>query len=1117
MSTETTRLIESSLRGDRQAFGRIVERYQNLVSGMTYSMTGDMSASEDLAQDTFVLAWRKLGQLEKRDSLAPWLCGIARNLSRSWLRRQSKATTVPLDEVPAEPAESMEDLETEDRRSEAVWAALSQMDALYREPLVLYYRQERSVRDIAKALELTEDCVKQRLSRGRKMLREEVARMVEDTLEETRPGKAFTAGVLAALPTLPVTGAPGPGGHTASLAQTAGVVGWIAGHKLLAALSILVMVLGGVWGAHQLLSQGEAEGFKGIKVPPDVVTAAQPASEPGDNFGGAESGTEGIDESFSGANEGADGSSASVEGVVVYRDTGKPASGMRVVLGTESDLLDEAVTGDDGRFHLQGLPSGKYAMMAYDVRYEETPEDWLRSEPAELDLSEGGRHTGVRIEVPPQGGEIAGKVYDKQTKEPLRGIRVYASKAGEHTYSATTLADGTYCVLAVPEGEWRVQVFGEGILAAKGEQVVYVKTGEATHFDVDLDRGAPISGLVQDQEGRPVSDVVVIADLMRGGQRRSFAGYLKSGEDGTFVACGACPGDMAVFRARRDNLRSHVAVLDSVQRDGGNSVVITLLPGRKVSGRFVDEFGEPVEATLNHRSAIGKTQASWWVESGDASATFEVFLPEGSHEIKGLPEDLPRNTLQPVKQIEVGPEPLSEIEVPVITKKETAGNYNLQGVVVSEDGQPLARTRVFLAGRDDTNFSYFRETRTDEHGRFSFPGLADSLYGVEATPGEPFEESSFDNINPRHTSDVKLVVRKMASFQGRASDAQSGRPLTEFSVEIGGINEHFGTPIPGKKAKISSNDGRFSLPIRLDDNWYVRVSAERYKPATEFGGGARPGETIGPVEFRLEPGLVVSGVVRDEGGEALGGAYVGGEFFNDVNEAQRKAITVTGSDGRFEIGSVPDDMSTLYVWKEGYAVTEVPVEDSLVVTLRTGGVVEGMVQVEGPVIPARMTVVTLPVDFQGSAWTPVDDDGAYRHESLRPGRYRLMASLRDEAGNALGQYYLDEVVEVADGLTTKLDITVALGIGHIDGLTLEREQPSGPYSLNCRMGAFSLVVRSDESGRYSFENLPAGHGEISILEPSPAGGTRSESRTLFEFTLAPGEHLQQDLEIAEEE
>jgi len=83
-------LIAASLAGDRQAFGQIVERYQNLICSIAYSATGSLSQSEDLAQETFITAWKGLRDLREAAKLRAWLCGIARNLLNNSLRRSRR-------------------------------------------------------------------------------------------------------------------------------------------------------------------------------------------------------------------------------------------------------------------------------------------------------------------------------------------------------------------------------------------------------------------------------------------------------------------------------------------------------------------------------------------------------------------------------------------------------------------------------------------------------------------------------------------------------------------------------------------------------------------------------------------------------------------------------------------------------------------------------------------------------------------------------------------------------------------------------------------------------------------------------------------------------------------
>jgi len=199
-------LVAATLAGDRRAFGQIVERYQRLLCSLAYSATGQLSQSEDLAQDTFVDAWRQLATLREPEKLRSWLCGILRfkisHLRRADGRepvRQAESIDDSADFLPSndQPAP---DLAAHNEEQALMWSALQRVPENYREPLILYYREHRSIEHVAAALDLTEDNVKQRLARGRKILQEQVLAFVEGALERSTPGRVFTLAVLAALP-----------------------------------------------------------------------------------------------------------------------------------------------------------------------------------------------------------------------------------------------------------------------------------------------------------------------------------------------------------------------------------------------------------------------------------------------------------------------------------------------------------------------------------------------------------------------------------------------------------------------------------------------------------------------------------------------------------------------------------------------------------------------------------------------------------------------------------------------------------------------------------------------------------------------------------------------------
>lgn len=215
--------------GDREAFGRIVERHQALVCSLAYSACGTLGTSEDMAQETFIAAWHRLRELREPGKLRHWLCGIVRNIAANAVRRDLRRGGAPESlEAVADEASSGDDpaAQAVTREEETLlWRTLAEMPASYREPLVLFYREDQSVAEVALKLDLTEDTVKQRLSRGRAMLRDEMAALVESTLKRTRPGSAFTVGVLVALPMISASAASAALTAGATASTSAGAAG----------------------------------------------------------------------------------------------------------------------------------------------------------------------------------------------------------------------------------------------------------------------------------------------------------------------------------------------------------------------------------------------------------------------------------------------------------------------------------------------------------------------------------------------------------------------------------------------------------------------------------------------------------------------------------------------------------------------------------------------------------------------------------------------------------------------------------------------------------------------------------------------------------------------------
>ena len=233
-------LVAESRRGNRAAFERLVRKYQGMVAGVIYSICGDFHRSEDMAQETFLSAWKSLSGMNDPEKLSPWLCQIARrkaiDFQRASSRDKSRLTRLfPLSAAAAD-SPQQEALAAEER--EMLWRVLSELPQPYRETMVLYYRQDQSASALALATESTEEAVRQRLTRGRAMLREQMAGILERNLVRSAPSPAFAVAVMAALPAMTPPAAKaatlGAAAKGSTVLGSGGAMAW--GSSLLGAL-----------------------------------------------------------------------------------------------------------------------------------------------------------------------------------------------------------------------------------------------------------------------------------------------------------------------------------------------------------------------------------------------------------------------------------------------------------------------------------------------------------------------------------------------------------------------------------------------------------------------------------------------------------------------------------------------------------------------------------------------------------------------------------------------------------------------------------------------------------------------------------------------------------------
>ena len=181
MNQNDAELIQHSLQGDQDAFAALVRKYQKGVHALAWRKIGDFHIAQEITQDTFLKAYKNLGDLKNYNSFAGWLYVIAARLCYDW--RQKNATPVAsLDNIDASEVDHVsysrytaekQAAEADATRREVVKKLLQKLPESERTVITLFYLGEMTINAIGEFLGVSPNTVKSRLSRARNRLKKE--------------------------------------------------------------------------------------------------------------------------------------------------------------------------------------------------------------------------------------------------------------------------------------------------------------------------------------------------------------------------------------------------------------------------------------------------------------------------------------------------------------------------------------------------------------------------------------------------------------------------------------------------------------------------------------------------------------------------------------------------------------------------------------------------------------------------------------------------------------------------------------------------------------------------------------------------------------------------------
>ena len=204
---DDVKLIHKILLGDDAAFGILVEKYQKSVHTLVWRKIGDYHYAEDIVQDAFLQAYKKLSTLKNPNQFAGWLYVIANRLCIDWMRKQ-KFVMQSLQDTPIEEIEKASYTRhvSEQRQTEStehchvlVRNLLEKLPESERTVVILHYLDEMPMKQIGKFLGVSANTIASRLHRARKRLQVNQELLAQEILDDAQLSENLKENIMSPL------------------------------------------------------------------------------------------------------------------------------------------------------------------------------------------------------------------------------------------------------------------------------------------------------------------------------------------------------------------------------------------------------------------------------------------------------------------------------------------------------------------------------------------------------------------------------------------------------------------------------------------------------------------------------------------------------------------------------------------------------------------------------------------------------------------------------------------------------------------------------------------------------------------------------------------------------
>lgn len=765
------------------------------------------------------------------------------------------------------------------------------------------------------------------------------------------------------------------------------------------------------------------------------------------------------------------------------------------------------------------------------------------------------------------GAAVEGFVREQETGRPLMGVEVICNPDdgtgvfhGNDDASVHTDEEGQYRITGLVPGRYKLLCTSTWTTQDHGDpqkykvQLRFAKNESIRHFDVadgnthtlpDFKAivGETISGIVVDSAGNSVADAAIsVRGGMTFGNTNSFAnGSFKVGgfPESDEVMLIATKGETNYSFTRtepggtirenspdRNALTSGVIGPLTVTKGGLQSVRLEVQPGASASGILFNHDGKLLaRVNIMARSTVAGYFGSRITKTDDRGQFILSGLAEGTYDLAWNP---------PKPDLDEAQYGWTPHEAFMLKRIEVTWDQHLDGIQLRADALPGAGEGVWtLAGRvrdangapveaakmrawESSKYAEGMETQTAQDGSYKLEGLPIGN-GYQLRADHP-DYSVYDQFLPEPVEvPMDIVLEDHGIVSGQVRYADTGMPVTSFYVRMmrGGSEPIF----------VEDDEGRFRVEDADAGENDIRLSAEGYRETGTLIT-VLPGREVAGIEVRLKPASSLTGIVVDERGTPVEGAFLFDKRVPSVAaERETQSLTKSGADGKFRIETLEKDSGSIAAWHAESGMGAVfydTVSSDIEIVLRNNtGVVSGSVLVDG-LAAAGAQVSLMGTDLLsaeaaafGAPNRRINEDGAFRFEGVPEGEYNVSASIgigEQDQNSYLGRN-LARAITVERGADTEVLLEFPPEDASVEGRILFQGEPVSQgvvlLTLESPEGKQTHVAQVGEDGSYVVAPLAAGHATLrtSVIAQAPFS---SVSQTL-EFDVAPGEAVYRDI------